>query len=105
MQADLPPRDFCVLSRRITTFKKLPMMRPKTKKIIVRIEIIFIFYNYAQTVPAPIVAFSGFDFPVLSTHHILGDTTVLPLKGTSAAQALALSLHVAIAPVPVPFQV
>jgi hypothetical protein len=30
-----PKKDFWVLNLMITTFKKLPIMRPKTKKIIV----------------------------------------------------------------------
>src|SRR3989338_6684898 len=36
IQALLPPRDLAVLSRQITTFKKLPMIRPRTKKITAR---------------------------------------------------------------------
>jgi len=40
MQALRPPKDFSVLSRKITTFKKLPIISPKTKKIIVIMGII-----------------------------------------------------------------
>ena len=42
MQALLPPKVFSVLYLKITTFKKLPMIRPKRKKINVMIGIIII---------------------------------------------------------------
>jgi hypothetical protein len=40
MQALLPPRDLPVFILKITTFKKLPIIKPRTKKIIVKFRII-----------------------------------------------------------------
>jgi len=35
-----PPKDLCVPYLKITTFKKLPIIRPKMKKIIATIDVI-----------------------------------------------------------------
>jgi hypothetical protein len=49
----LPPKERCVLSRIITTFKKLPIMRPKIKKITVSIIIIDILYHINKNKKPP----------------------------------------------------